>query len=116
MEKKASLRLQRTLLNIVGLHYGICVLLLVLNGCTIWTLTQLSFNPTTFIGLLILFILNGLGLFLLIRFVRDLYFTALNTIEQMKGESAKVYRRVRSKRESSLTDTINSSAQDPTSE
>jgi len=116
MGKKVSWRLQRTLLNIVGLHYGICVLLLVLNGCTIWTLTQLSFNPVMFIGLLILFILNGLGLFLLIKFVRDLYFTALNTIEQMKGESAKAYRRMRNKQMSLSTGTINSSAPDPINE
>lgn len=106
MEKKASSRLRRTLLNIAELHFGICVLALVVNVSIIWILIQFVYTLTIWIALTAQFILNGLALLLLIRFVKSLYYTALNTIDAMGKESAKACRRLRSKRDSSPTDTI----------
>jgi len=106
MEKKASSRLRRTLLNIAELHFGICVLALVVNVSIIWILIQFVYTPTIWIFTVIQFTLNGSALLLLIKFVASLYYTALSIIDAMGKESAKECRRLRNKRDSSPTDTI----------
>lgn len=107
METRVSSQLRRTLLNIVELHFGICVLALVVNVSIIWILIQFVYTPVIWIALTVQFTLNGLALYLLIRFVKSLYYTALNTIQLMKQECAKECRRLRSRREDTRSGTIN---------
>jgi len=82
-------RWQLTSLNIAALHYGICVLLLAANVSIIWILIQFVYSQAIFIALTIQFMTNGLGLLVLIRCVRRLYFTAQSTITTMESEFAK---------------------------
>jgi len=96
MEVKALLRLRRTLLNIAGLHYSICLLLLVINGSFTWILIPLYYDPKTRVCLLVLFILNGLGFLLLIKFVKDLCLRALKTTKQMIRSRSREYRKLHS--------------------